>query len=201
MLPGQSGFRTDPVLEYADARARIHGGGSDVKIFPPIPPWDGMHPLVVHFPVALLMVAPLFVVVGLVFFKQRIPYLISAWILMLLGTIGAFVAVSTGEAGAQLVDRTPEISKALEHHEELAEAVRIFFLILTSAYTFLLFAPLATRKQFGRPTVLTIGVVFLLVYLAGMIVLANTAHAGGLLVHEYGVKAMISQAGPPGFYG
>jgi uncharacterized membrane protein len=160
-----------------------------------------MHPLVVHFPVALLMVAPVFVVVGLVFFKQRIPYLVSAWILMILGTVGALVAVSTGEAGAQLVDRTPEISKALEHHEELAEAVRTIFLILTSVFTLLLYVPLATHKEFGRPTVLVVGVVFLLLYLVGMIVLANAADAGGMLVHEYGVKAVISQAGPPGVFG
>ena len=32
--------------------------------FPPIPSWDGLHPLIVHFPIALLLVAPLLVVLG-----------------------------------------------------------------------------------------------------------------------------------------
>ena len=31
---------------------------------PPIPSWDGLHPLIIHFPIALLLVAPLLVLVG-----------------------------------------------------------------------------------------------------------------------------------------
>ena len=32
---------------------------------PPIPGWYELHPLVVHFPIALLLIAPLFVLLGL----------------------------------------------------------------------------------------------------------------------------------------
>jgi len=32
--------------------------------FPPIPNWDALHPLIIHFPIALLLIAPIFVVVG-----------------------------------------------------------------------------------------------------------------------------------------
>ena len=31
---------------------------------PPIPSWDGLHPLIIHFPIALLLVAPLLVLIG-----------------------------------------------------------------------------------------------------------------------------------------
>ncbi len=163
-----------------------------MRIFPPIPAWDGMHPLVVHFPVALLLVAPLLVLLGLIFFKNRVPYWVSAWALMVLGTIGAFVAVSTGEAGAQLVDRTPEISKTLEQHQNLAETTRTVFTILTAVFAALLFAPIVNRKEFGKAIVRIVGAVFLIGYLGGMLLLVNTAHAGGTMVHEYGVRAMLT---------
>ncbi len=32
---------------------------------PSAPPWEGMHPLVVHFPIALLMVSPILILIGL----------------------------------------------------------------------------------------------------------------------------------------
>ena len=36
-------------------------------MLPPIPSFDGLHPLVVHFPVALLIVAPLFLALAALF--------------------------------------------------------------------------------------------------------------------------------------
>ena len=32
--------------------------------FPPIPSWDGLHPLIIHFPIVLLLVAPVLVLIG-----------------------------------------------------------------------------------------------------------------------------------------
>jgi len=162
---------------------------------PPIPAWDGIHPLLVHFPIALLLVAPLFVIVGLVFFRHRKPYFVSALLLMALGTLGAYLAVSSGEAGATLVERTPAISKALEDHEELAETTRLIFTILTVVFAVLVIAPVFLRKEIGRFPITILNVVFLVLYLSGTIVLADTAHMGGLLVHEYGVQAMVATGG------
>ncbi|MGE3852796.1 MAG: DUF2231 domain-containing protein, partial [Planctomycetota bacterium] len=61
-------------------------------MFPPIPPWNGMHPLVVHFPIALLMLVPLFLLVALAVRRHRIAFALSALMLMAIGTVSVWVA-------------------------------------------------------------------------------------------------------------
>jgi len=63
--------------------------------FPPIPNWDALHPLIVHFPIVLLLVAPLFIVAALVASPARGRlFMISALILMILGTASVYLAVA-----------------------------------------------------------------------------------------------------------
>ena len=76
--------------------------------FPAIPSWDALHPLIIHFPIALLLVAPIFIVVGAVLTPARgRSYLIAAMVLLLVGTASIFVAVESGEAAGKLAERTP----------------------------------------------------------------------------------------------
>ena len=64
--------------------------------FPQIPSWDALHPLVIHFPIALLLIAPVFVFVGALLAPAKgRPYLMAAMFLLLLGTAGTFIAVET----------------------------------------------------------------------------------------------------------
>ncbi|HMM34152.1 MAG TPA: hypothetical protein PKA62_05380, partial [Thermoanaerobaculia bacterium] len=76
---------------------------------PPMPSWDGLHPLIVHFPVALLLVAPVLVLLALVVRGHRRGLLLAALALMVLGTAASWVAVSTVEAAGKLADRSPEV--------------------------------------------------------------------------------------------
>lgn len=163
---------------------------------PPVPSWDGLHPLIIHFPIALLLAAPLFIVVG-AFMRPKSgrTMMLAAFILMLLGTISVFVALGTGEAAAELADRTPEISAQLERHENMAETVRIVFSGLTVAFGVLLLIPLVMRRELSRAVHTIVPLAFVLVYLGGAVLLVNTAHEGGRLVHEFGVKAIV--AGTP----
>lgn len=164
--------------------------------FPPLPSWDGLHPLIVHFPIALLLVAPLFVILGMVLRHGR-PFLWTTLLLMAIGTAATFVAVSTGEAAGKLAERTPEINAVLEHHEELAETTRVVFTVLTVIFAAILVVPAAFRRQPGRVVKVILPLVFLVCYGAGVILLANTAHNGGRLVHELGVQALTSAAPGP----
>jgi uncharacterized membrane protein len=160
---------------------------------PPLPSWDGLHPLIVHFPIALLLVAPLFVVVGILLRGSR-SFLWAALLLMAIGTTATFLAVSTGEAAGKLAERTPQINAVLERHEELAEATRAVFLVLTLVFAAIVVAPAAFRRLRGPAFQVVLSLVFLLCYGAGVVFLANTAHNGGRLVHELGVQALM----PPG---
>src|SRR5438270_12490766 len=90
--------------------------------FPQIPSWDALHPLVIHFPIALLLIAPIFVLLGALLqpAKGR-PYLIAATVLLLLGTAGTFIAVETGEAAGEIAERRAGVQQIPETHEPLAE--------------------------------------------------------------------------------
>jgi uncharacterized membrane protein len=159
---------------------------------PPLPPWEGMHPLIVHFPIALLIVAPLFVLLGLM---PRIGgrFKWAALLLLVLGTVGAYVAVEAGEAAKELVVQTPQIREVMERHEELAEGVETLFTIIAAAYAVVLIGPVVVQKvrhkSLPRAVPLVGQLVVLAALLLGGLVLANTGHLGGRLVHELGVQA------------
>ncbi|MFH0980057.1 MAG: DUF2231 domain-containing protein [Planctomycetota bacterium] len=163
---------------------------------PAIPPWEGMHVLIVHFPVALLTVSPLLILLGQL---PRIGrhFAPGAFAVLLLGTVGAYVAVESGEAAAQVATRTPEITAAIHEHAELAETVRLLFTILTTVYALVLVLPPILKRtqllKWNVPPVVPVvaqGVVLVAALILTLVV-ANTAHLGGLLVHEYGLHAFL----------
>lgn len=169
-------------------------------MFPPVPDFDALHPLVVHFPVALLLVAPLLVVLALAVPRHRAGIFLAAFVLMLLGTIAAYVAVESGEAGAMLVEQTPEIAPVLHEHAEMAGWVRLVFTVLTVLFGLLVLGSTVVRRPMPKWVIPASYAVFLVLYAAGALLVANTAHRGGLLVHRYGVHAMFESAlpGAPG---
>lgn len=161
-------------------------------MLPPIPSWDGLHPLIIHFPIALLLVAPLLVLIGVFLPNKGRSYLIAAFILMLLGTVASFIAVSTGESAGELAERVANVESVLENHEELAETTRTVFSALTVIFGVMLFAPMIFKKDLSSKIVIPLNLAFLIFYGAGVVLLINTAHQGGRLVHEFGVRAMMT---------
>lgn len=164
---------------------------------PPVPSWDGLHPLIVHFPVALLLVAPLLILLALVVRAHRRGLLLAALVLMAVGTATTWIAVETGEAAGKLADRTPEVNAVLEHHEELAESTRAIFTVLTLVFAGMVLGPVLLRREPGEVVTVALALLFLAVYGAGTLVLSNTAHNGGRLVHELGVRSMMPAAPLP----
>ena len=159
--------------------------------FPPIPAWDAMHVVVVHIPVALLLVSPLFVAMGIMPGPWRSGLRIAALLVLLLGTGGAYLAVETGEAAAQIAQRTEPMAAVLKRHAELAEWTRNVFTGIALAYA----AFLACDRLMLRLRKSVLGVVtqllLLVACLAGALLVANTGHLGGRLVHEFDIRAPI----------
>jgi uncharacterized membrane protein len=164
--------------------------------FPAIPSWDALHPLIIHFPIALLLIAPIFIVVGAVLTPAKgRSYQITAMVLLLVGTASIFVAVETGEAAAKLAERAPGMQQVLETHESLAERTQAVFSVLSVIFLALLAVPWFLKREDTRLTTTILPLAFMVLYSAGVLLLVNTAHNGGRLVHEFGVRAMV--ASPP----
>jgi len=160
-------------------------------MLPPLPSWEGLHPLVVHFPIALLLVVPFFVLLGLVP-KFGCGFGKAALLLAILGTGGAWVSVASGEAAASIAVRTPDMAPVLARHAELAETARLLFTIVTLAHAAFLVLP-AMLKRTLPGVARALGLILLAAaYQACGLVLANVGHLGGRLVHELGVHSWVA---------
>jgi uncharacterized membrane protein len=149
--------------------------------------------MIIHFPIALLLITPCFILLGALLKPTRgRPYLIAAMALLLVGTAGTFVAVETGEAAAELAERVPGMAQVLHTHESLAERTRAVFMVLSIIFIALLIVPGWMHQAENRLTTTILPLAFLVLYSAGVLLLLNTAHNGGRLVHEYGVRAMVA---------
>jgi uncharacterized membrane protein len=171
--------------------------------FPAVPGWDGIHPAMVMFPVALLLVAPLLVLAS--FFARGAwrAWAAAALVTMALGTLAAWLAVGSGHAAGQLVDKTKELEGAILRHESLGMTVRNLFTLLTVLWAVLVLLPTWLRRPIPQGLRIGVHVLFLAGYVASVGALARAADAGGRLVHQRGVHAMVdapvaSAASSPG---
>lgn len=142
------------------------------------------HPIVVHFPIALLLVGFIFSTLVIMCrkcnksecsvdsFKPSCLQFTAYW-LLLLGTLGSVAALLTGQLfTAPMVGPLGDLR---ETHQMLAIATMVVSLITSAVYTYYIYkAPL---KQ-----VLVIGYVL---YLVCAILVAVTGHYGGQIVYMF----------------
>lgn len=160
--------------------------------FPPLPPWNALHPLVVHIPIGALLVGPFFLIIAMFTFPKSKGFALASLLLMAIGSAGAMLAVETGEAAAHVAHRMGMMAPILHQHAEMGEWARTVFVILTALYAAMLAALGLTKLSAKRNVSVIAHGAFLVLYLVGTALLANAGHLGGRVVHEYGVHAVLT---------
>ena len=84
------------------------------------------------------------------------------------------------------------MEQTLKNHESLAERTQAVFTVLSVIFIALIAVPWLFKIADTRLTTTILPLAFLVLYCAGALLLINTAHNGGRLVHEFGVRAMVS---------
>lgn len=149
-----------------------------------MPPWNHIHPALVHFPVALLLVAPLLVVVGMVWPSQRRGLHTGAMILLLLGFGGLVLALLSGQEVARYARATADLQAGVRDHELAAQWTLLLFALICPTFLALWAVPLLRRRALPRALDLGLLALWLMLALTGAAALARTAHLGGHLVHD-----------------
>lgn len=161
----------------------------------PLPSWAALHPLMIHFPIALLLVAPIFVLAGVVMRPGRgCRFMYCALISMAIGTAALFFVSERDEAAARAADNDPQIRLGIKHYEELAEAAKVTFTALTAIFSVIVLTPRILRTAPSPAISVALPLTFLLLYAAGAVILATTARGGGRLAYNPGMHANRGQS-------
>ena len=146
----------------------------------PIP----FHPVIVHFPIAFLLLGAVGAVAAVVFRRLYLPHYTA--LMLILGTAGIWMALSTGNqdaAGRGLID--PEANLVLTQHQKMAANTSQAATLAAA----LAFVSALLTGLFPKIARLLAIVVAALAITAGVFV-AQTAHLGMRFVYEYeiGIK-------------
>lgn len=161
-----------------------------------MPPWNHIHPALVHFPIALLTVAPLLVLLGLILPGQKKGLHTAAAMLLVLGVGGLFLALESGDAVTRYARATPDLMSGVRVHELLAQKTTLIFVLLGLFFLVLWGLPLVRRRELSRTLELGLLTLWLLLSAFCVLSLAQTGHAGGHLVHDLHTHAGPEPAAP-----
>jgi len=100
-----------------------------------------IHPLVVHFPIALLAIYSLLEIVAYFSWKLRQqPWLGGVKLfLLLVGSLSAFAALVTGGMAEDFAREASRYAAVIEIHAPVAGVTTLLYLILAAAYTVRIF--------------------------------------------------------------
>lgn len=150
-----------------------------------------LHPLVVHFPVVLSVLLPIFVLVALWSIRKgttprkawALPLSVAAAL-----TLSAWVAIETGEREEDRVEQVVS-ERVLHDHEEAAEQ----FLVLSGALLLMAGAGLLPRTAGQAARILTAAGAVGLLGLGAWV-----GHSGGELVYRHGAASAYTQPASSG---
>jgi len=144
----------------------------------PLSNWaPNLHPLVIHFPIALIVVGAFVDLIDTAIGRPRwlSP---AATMLFTFGALGAIVACVSGQHAFDTVLMPGMAHPIVQSHRTWAIATTVYFTVLALVRIAVAFrGPLARRYK----------LILLLASIAGVVGLQQTAERGGRLVYEQGV--------------
>lgn len=138
-----------------------------------------IHPMIVHFPIALLIVGFISDLFGLILKKDFFSR--TGFYLLILGTIGVAAAYFSGRSAGEGLTEAGVLKQALETHEDAAE-LALWIMVFSALLRIIL---VLTKKYKGA-----LQYVSILVFFIGVFAIARTGYYGGELVfkHAAGVQ-------------
>ena len=133
-----------------------------------------LHPMIIHFPIALLFVGFLADAVGLVFKKEFFTK--SGFYLLILGTLGVVAAYLSGNLAGEGVTEAGALKEALEIHEDAATLT--LWLMIGAAL--IRIAIVGLKKYIGIYRWFALAIFFI-----GVLSIARTGFYGGELVYKH----------------
>ena len=144
-----------------------------------------IHPIFVHFPVALLTV---YAILELIRPKKLLAshaYTAIKAFLVILGTLAAYVAAETGDMASELMRGQSSVRTILRLHENFAAWTQIIFTVIAASYIVVLIS-----RRWKRIPVITAvaefiqrGPVIIVLALGGLVFVTLTGALGGLIVY------------------
>lgn len=137
-----------------------------------------LHALSVHLPLVSLMLATLFFLVALILKKFWLKKASGA--LLIIGTIGAWITMLTGDAADGIVSRSLCDPTVLKTHENFASLTTILFTVASVVYI------LQALIDWGVKIKLIFHVIMGLLMVVGTVTLMYVGHLGASLVYQQG---------------
>lgn len=145
---------------------------------------QNIHPVFVHFPLALLSIGILFDVLG--YFLKKLSLSNAGWWCFVVGVIAAIVTVFTGLQAEESVSLSQAANEVLEQHEH-------FQIYSTVVLTGLLIWRGVKRGVLPNPPI-----VYLIITAIAVGAILFGSHYGGQLVYQYGVGTSVQPASTKG---
>ncbi len=162
-----------------------------LSVLPGMGAMDNIHPLFVHYPIALFTAFFIAEFLGVVFKKEH--FRCAASFTLYLGTIAALFTVLAGYYAAATVEHSEAVHAIMENHEGFGVTVLIIAVLLSLWRLFV-------RRRFSPKA----QIVHLVMAFVLAVIVALGADLGGLMVYKYGVggqavrieRASDNDAGP-----
>jgi uncharacterized membrane protein len=179
----QDSVETEQVVENShedQVHEDDHTGHEDKKVTADFDDFPNLHPLMVHFPIVLLLVGAVLAIANVFFLKKEIDWVITG--LIFVGALGAYLSGRTFHPHTH--DLTEHAKQVLAQHDKWADwtiylSIAGFVVQIVSQFFF-------KQKRWAVAVVA-------LVLIASAYTVSRTGHYGAQLVH-------IEAVGPQGQY-